>query len=161
MLERFLNECDVVAVLGNLTVSFWEKLGRDLNFAAEQGMLKKGVRPVWKLVRGCSEEQRCSEAVENGQATLEILQEERSEKAASEKAMSDTGPDKGIKERKPTTTRLSPSLSYMEELKPLYDILIGDAALDSPRWLTDEARQVLSAIEDRLAKAFLKHIKSA
>ena len=50
---------------------------------------------MWKLVRGCLEDQQCSEVVENGQATLEILQEERSEKAASEKAMCDAGTGKG------------------------------------------------------------------
>ena len=49
-------------------MSSWKKLGRDLDFAFEQGTLKSGVRPVWKLVRGCLEDQRCSEAVENGQA---------------------------------------------------------------------------------------------
>ncbi|KAL6086544.1 hypothetical protein STEG23_002961 [Scotinomys teguina] len=45
-------------------------------------MLKSRVRPIWKLVRSCLD-QRCHEAVENGQAALEILQEEKSEKAAS------------------------------------------------------------------------------
>ncbi|KAL6031731.1 hypothetical protein STEG23_033720 [Scotinomys teguina] len=91
-LERFLEECDTVApwfaVSGSLTVSSWEKLGRNLDFAAEQGTLKSRVCPVWKLVRSCLD-QRCHEAVENGQAALEILQEERSEKAASERENKD------------------------------------------------------------------------
>ena len=43
------------------------------------------MRPIWKLVRGCLEDQRCSEAVENRQAALEMFQEERSEQADSEK----------------------------------------------------------------------------
>ena len=89
ILERFLNVCNTVApwfaVSGSLSMSSWEKLGRDLDFAFEQGTLKSGVRPVWKLVRGCLEDQRCSEAVENGQAALEMFQEERSEQADSEK----------------------------------------------------------------------------
>ncbi|KAL6035661.1 hypothetical protein STEG23_036992 [Scotinomys teguina] len=83
-LERFLEECDMVvpwfAVSGSLTVASCEKLGRDLDFAAEQGTLKSGAQPVWKMVRGCLEDQRYGEAVENGQAALEMLQEERSEK---------------------------------------------------------------------------------
>lgn len=73
-LERFLEECDTVApwfaVSGSLTVSSWDKLGRDLDFAVDQGTLKPGVRSVWKLVRGCLEDQRCSDALENGQAAL-------------------------------------------------------------------------------------------
>ncbi|KAL6083361.1 hypothetical protein STEG23_036931 [Scotinomys teguina] len=88
-LERFLEECDSVApwfaVSGNLTVPSWEKLGRDLDFAYEQGTLRAGVRPVWKLVRGCLEDQRCSEC---GTAALGQLQEKRSEKVASEKGAS-------------------------------------------------------------------------
>ncbi|KAL6089671.1 hypothetical protein STEG23_012675 [Scotinomys teguina] len=91
-LERFLEECDSVtpwfAVSGNLTVPSWEKLGRDLDFAYEQGTLRAGVRPVWKLVRGCLEDQRCSDPLECGNAALEQLQEERSEKVASEKGAS-------------------------------------------------------------------------
>ena len=46
------------------------------------------------------------------------------------------------------------------ELKPLYDILIGDVALDSPRQLTSEARQVLSLVEEKLSKAFLKWVQA-
>ncbi|KAL6037200.1 hypothetical protein STEG23_016770 [Scotinomys teguina] len=42
------------------------------------------------------------------------------------------------------------------ELKPLYDILVGDAALDSPRQLTSEARVALS----RLQKAFLQRVQN-
>ena len=49
-------------------MSSWEKLGRDLDVAFGQDTLKGGVRPVWKLVRGCLEDQRCSKAVKNGQA---------------------------------------------------------------------------------------------
>lgn len=86
-------------------MSSWEKLHRDLDFAVEQGTLKSGVRLVWKLVRGCLEDQRCNEVVENGQAALEMLQEERSEKANS---------DKGVK-KKGGKGRLYPALSDLEE----------------------------------------------
>lgn len=44
------------------------------------------------------------------------------------------------------------------ELRPLYDILSGDAALDSPRELTDEARLMLSILEERLAQTYLKRV---
>lgn len=79
-LERFLNECETIAPWfadsGSLSMSSWDKLGKDLDFAHEQGNLRGGVRPVWKLVRGCLEDQRCSEAIEKGQAALEIMQED-------------------------------------------------------------------------------------
>lgn len=42
------------------------------------------------------------------------------------------------------------------ELKPLYDVLIGDSALNSPRVLTPEARLVLEKVERSLQGAFLK-----
>ena len=47
-IEKFLDECDTVApwftISGNLTVACWEKLGRDLDVAWEQGILKGGMR---------------------------------------------------------------------------------------------------------------------
>ena len=36
------------------------------------------------------------------------------------------------------------------ELKPLYNILAGDSALDSPRQLTAEAREALRKVEKEL-----------
>lgn len=46
------------------------------------------------------------------------------------------------------------------ELKPLYDVLIRDAALDSLRQLTNEAREALMKVEDRLQRAFLKRVQN-
>ena len=43
------------------------------------------------------------------------------------------------------------------ELKPLYNILNGDSALDSPRELTSEARKALKKVETELQNASLKH----
>ena len=104
-LERFLEECNTTApwfaVSRSLTIPSWEKLGKDLDFAAERGMLMGGVRPIWKLVKSCLEDRKCSEAVENGQAAFEILQAERSEKAASEKARSDAGSSKEMRDKRP------------------------------------------------------------
>lgn len=83
-----MEECDTIApwfaTSGDLTISCWDKQGRDLDFAWEQGTLKAGVRPVWKLVRSCLEDHKCCKAVEEGQTILEMI-EERSEKAESEK----------------------------------------------------------------------------
>lgn len=45
------------------------------------------------------------------------------------------------------------------ELKPLYDILQGDPALDSPRQLTKEAREALRLVEERLRDASLCRVR--
>lgn len=45
------------------------------------------------------------------------------------------------------------------ELKPLYNILNGDSALDSPRQLTTEARKALQKVEERIQSAFLQRFK--
>lgn len=45
------------------------------------------------------------------------------------------------------------------ELKPLYNILAGDSALDGPRQLTDEAREALKKVEKRLQSAGLHRRK--
>ena len=74
-----------------------------MDFAWEQGTLKTGVKPVWRLVRGCLEDQRCCKALENGQSALEMLKEERSDKAESEKG-----------DRRPS---LYPSLRDLEEME--------------------------------------------
>ena len=62
-------------------------------------------------------DQRYSEAIENSHTALEILQEERSERAASEKAMFDAGSSKGTRKKDPGKgkTGLYPSLSELEE----------------------------------------------
>ena len=44
-------------------------------------ILKGGVKSIWKLIRGCLEDLYYSKAVKNGQAALEMLQEERSKKS--------------------------------------------------------------------------------
>jgi hypothetical protein len=87
-IEKFLDECDTVtpwfAISGNLTVAFWEKLGRDLDVAWEQGILKGGIKAVWRIVRSCLDDERCCRVLEASQQILEQLRKERllhSEKA--------------------------------------------------------------------------------
>ena len=63
-LENFLKAIDQVApcfpISGHFTGPSWEKLGKDLKFAEEQGILTRRVLPVWKLVRNCIEDkERC------------------------------------------------------------------------------------------------------
>ena len=64
-LENFLKAVDQMApwfpVSGHLTGPSWEKLGKDLKFAEEQGVLTKGVLPVWKLIRNFIEDKEIVE----------------------------------------------------------------------------------------------------
>ena len=168
-LERFLSECDTIApwfaVSGSLTLSSWEKLGRDLEFAAEQGTLKAGIRPIWKLVKGCIEDQRCSEAIENGQAALEILQEERSENTASDKAASRVGSEKGKVKRRGSekkrkeTSKLYPNLSDLESSDPS-----SSSSLDEESELEGNEREApyrtpLESVRRSFAKVKLREEK--
>ena len=86
-LLKFLEECDTVApwfaMSGSLTLPSWDKLGRDLDFAHEQGDLNPGIRPIWRMIRSCLDDQKCSGALEAGRIALEQLKEERSESASS------------------------------------------------------------------------------
>ena len=139
-LERFLNECNTVApwfaVYGSLTVACWDRLGKDLDLAWDQGTLKGGVKPIWKLVRGCLEDKKCCKAVEDGQTALEILQEERSEKAESVK-------EKGAKSLYPASEGLGdfssedPDLEE-EEIHALVEQLEG-ASLKQRKKLRDKS----------------------
>ena len=57
-------------ISGHLTGPSWEKLGKDLKFA-EQGVLTKGVLPVWQLVRNCIEDkERCGAELQKGYEAL-------------------------------------------------------------------------------------------
>ncbi|KAL6039592.1 hypothetical protein STEG23_002399 [Scotinomys teguina] len=69
-LERFLEECDTVApwfaVSGSLTVSSWEKLGRNLDFAAEQGTLKSQLQELTQLIQELGVQESWSEGPKPG-----------------------------------------------------------------------------------------------
>lgn len=87
-LTRFLQGVDEAApwfaCSGHLTLSCWEKLGKDLDAADETGTLWTGVRAVWTLVRGCLKDEKCGAAVSKGVEALEKLKEERSHKSETQ-----------------------------------------------------------------------------
>jgi hypothetical protein len=75
ILENFLKAVDQIApwfsVSGHLTGLSWEKLGKNLKLAEEQGVLAKGVLPVWKLIRNCIEDkERCGVELQKGNEAL-------------------------------------------------------------------------------------------
>ena len=83
-LEKFLKVVDQVApwfsVSGLLTGLRWEKLGKNLKFAEEQGVLAKGVLPVWKLIQDCiKDKERCGAELQKGNEALNQVREEHSQ----------------------------------------------------------------------------------
>ena len=93
-LENFLKAVDQVApwfpVSGHLTGPSQEKLGKEVKFAEEQGILAKSVLPVWKLVRNCIEDkERCGAELQKGNEALNQVREERSQKSDAESRSSE------------------------------------------------------------------------
>lgn len=88
-LETFISEVDRVAAwfttTGSFTIPSWERLGKDLEREAQNGKLRAGVRPLWKLVKSCLQDKQCEEAVKAGQKILNNIQESMSETERSEK----------------------------------------------------------------------------
>jgi hypothetical protein len=65
------------SVSGYLTGPSWEKLGKDWKFAEEQGVLTKGVLPVWKLVQNCIEDkERCGVELQKSNEKMNQVREE-------------------------------------------------------------------------------------
>lgn len=82
-LETFIKEIERIspwyACSGSLTLSSWEKLREDLAKEQQNGKLKAGTMPLWKLVRSCLEDERCRPAIITGQAILEEAQDSMAE----------------------------------------------------------------------------------
>ena len=82
-LETFIREIERIspwyACSGSLTLSSWEKLREDLAKEQQNGKLKAGTMPLWKLVRSCLEDERCHPAIITGQAILEEVQDSMAE----------------------------------------------------------------------------------
>ena len=73
-IEGFVREIDRVApwyaCSGLLTVASWDKLKGDLVREQQNGKLKGGTMPLWKLVRSCLTDEDCKQMVEAGQKIL-------------------------------------------------------------------------------------------
>jgi hypothetical protein len=82
-LEGFVKEIDRIApwfvCLGSLTIPSWEKLGGDLVREQENGKLKAGTMPFWKLIRSYLKNEECQQVAKAGQKILDEIQESLSE----------------------------------------------------------------------------------
>ena len=83
-LETFIKEIERIspwyACSGSLTLSSWEKLREDLAKEQQNGKLKAGTMPLWKLVRSCLEDERCRPAIITGQRSEEHTSELQSQR---------------------------------------------------------------------------------
>jgi hypothetical protein len=72
-IEGFVKEIDRVALWyacsGSLTITSWEKLKGDLVREQQNGKLKAGIMPLWKLVRSCLKDEDCQQMVEAGRGS--------------------------------------------------------------------------------------------
>ena len=88
-LEGFVKEVDRIApwfaCSGSLTIPSWEKLRGDLVGEQENGKLKAGTMPLWKLIRSCLKVEQCQQVVKTGQKILDEIQESLSEAERGEK----------------------------------------------------------------------------
>ena len=82
-LEGFVKEVDRIApwfaCSGTLTIPSWEKLKGDLVRELENGKLKAGTMPLWKLLRSCLKDEECQQVVKAGQRILDEIQDSLSE----------------------------------------------------------------------------------
>jgi hypothetical protein len=120
-IEKFLDECDTVvprfAISGNLTVSCWEKLGRDLDVAWEQGILKGVMKEVWRIVRSCLNDERCCRALEANQQILEQLKEERSFQSEKDETSSSSSESETEEELEQLAKRVEKNKLYPDLTK--------------------------------------------
>jgi hypothetical protein len=82
-IEGFVREIDRVApwyaCSGSLTVTSWDKLKGDLIREQQNGKLKAGTIPLWKLVRSYLTDEDCKQMVKAGQRILDEIQDSLSE----------------------------------------------------------------------------------
>ena len=88
-IKGFVKEIDCLSpwysCSGSLTITSWEKLKGDLAREQQNGKLKAGTMPLWKLVISCLQDKECQLMVKAGQRVLEEIQDSLSETERGEK----------------------------------------------------------------------------
>jgi protein O-GlcNAc transferase len=88
-LEGFVKEVDRIApwyaCSGSLTIPSWEKFKGDLVREQENGKLKAGTMPLWKLIRSCLKDEECQQMAKVGQRILDEIQDSLSEAERGER----------------------------------------------------------------------------
>ncbi|KAL6057254.1 hypothetical protein STEG23_005716 [Scotinomys teguina] len=71
------------AVSGDLTLTCWDKLGKDLEKAKEEDMVSGATLPLWRMVRTCLEEGCSTDLIQEGQRALSRHQDSLSEASSN------------------------------------------------------------------------------
>lgn len=66
-------------VSGDLSLPTWEKLGRDLEMAKQEGQLGKGTLPFWRLIHSCLSKGSHVDLLKEGRKALARHQDSLSE----------------------------------------------------------------------------------
>ncbi|KAI5249223.1 Endogenous Retrovirus Group K Member 7 Gag Polyprotein [Manis pentadactyla] len=130
VLGSFVKEIDRVApwfiCSGSLSIPSWDKLGKDLDREEEEGHLRGGTRPLWKLIRACLQDEKCEKVIKAGQRALSDIQESMSEtERETELARGRKGAAK-TKVKKPQSDGESPSRAKAKEPREAGDDRLGE-----------------------------------
>ncbi|XP_010619758.1 igE-binding protein-like [Fukomys damarensis] len=83
VLKTFLQEIKKEAPWFETSGSFdrqtWGKLGTELKLKREQGRLRVGIYPIWKIIDACFEDEKCLDVLRDGQLALEEHRDSLSE----------------------------------------------------------------------------------
>ncbi|XP_055458535.1 uncharacterized protein LOC129672912 [Psammomys obesus] len=119
VLQNFLKEVDRVApwfvLSGSLTEGSWTKLGGDLTREKEQGTLKPGVWPLYKLFKSCIKDEKCKEKIKEGQRVLSDHQDSVSEAEKGKEANKRKKPSKKKEKKSHENKDVLTKLAKLEE----------------------------------------------
>lgn len=130
VLGSFVKEIDRVApwfiCSGSLSIPSWDKLGKDLDREEEEGSLRGGTRPLWKLIRACLQDERCEKVIKEGQRALTDIQESMSETERETESARGRKKATKTKVKKPQSEGESPPRAKAKEPREASDDRLGE-----------------------------------
>lgn len=130
VLGSFVKEVDRVApwfiCSGSLSIPSWDKLGKDLDREEEEGHLRGGTRPLWKLIRACLQDEKCEKVIKAGQRALSDIQESMSETERETELARGRKRAAKTKVKKPQSEGESPSRAKAKEPREAGDDRLGE-----------------------------------
>ncbi|KAI5131779.1 Endogenous Retrovirus Group K Member 6 Gag Polyprotein [Manis pentadactyla] len=132
VLGSFVKEVDRVApwfiCSGSLSIPSWDKLGKDLDREEEEGRLKGGTRPLWKLIRACLQDEKCEKVIKAGQRALTEIQESMSETERETELARGRKRTAKMKVKKPQSEGESPPRARVKEPRGAGDDRLGESS---------------------------------
>ncbi|XP_057345328.1 igE-binding protein-like [Manis pentadactyla] len=132
VLGSFVKEVDRVApwfiCSGSLSIPSWDKLGKDLDREEEEGHLRGGTRPLWKLIRACLQDEKCEKVIKAGQRALTEIQESMSETERETELARGRKRTAKMKVKKPQSEGESPPRAKVKEPRGAGDDHLGESS---------------------------------